>query len=348
MYKFFIRPLLFFIDPEKIHYFVVLLLKILYIIPGSRGLSKLIFRVENKKLETDIFGLKFCNPIGLAAGFDKDSNFINEIALLGFSFVEIGTVTPKPQYGNEKPRLFRLPKDQALINRMGFNNLGVDQAVINLKKRNHDIIIGGNIGKNTTTDNENADEDYEYCFKKLYNYVDYFVLNISCPNICDLVELQDKDSLKRILAKIYTFKKLQISKKPILIKISPDLTFQQINDIIEVSGMFGIDGFVISNTTISRDNLKSNKKRIERIGKGGLSGKPLFTKSTEIIRYVAEKTDHKMPIIGTGGIMNEKDAIEKIEAGATLIQLYTGFIYEGPFIVKRINKSLLKYNINRI
>lgn len=347
MYKYIIRPLLFLFDPEKIHHFIVFLLKYIFIIPGSKKIGKIIFRYENKALENNILGIKFTNPIGLAAGFDKDSKIINEIALFGFSFIEVGTITPKPQKGNAKPRLFRLLKDEALINRMGFNNLGVDQAIAKLKKRKPGIIIGGNIGKNTTTPNDNAADDYEYCFKKLYNHVDYFVINISCPNISDLEELQNKEGLNKILEKVIAYRKIQTINKPILIKISPDLNLRQVDDIIEIAGVFGVDGFVISNTTTLRDGLSANKGVIEKIGNGGLSGKPLSKKSTELIRYVSEKTNYKIPIIGTGGIMNEQDAIEKLEAGASLIQLYTGFIYEGPFIVKRIKKSLIKHKFSK-
>ncbi|HEY9123265.1 MAG TPA: quinone-dependent dihydroorotate dehydrogenase, partial [Bacteroidales bacterium] len=263
------------------------------------------------------------------------------MALFGFGHIEVGTVTPKGQPGNEKPRLFRLCKDNALINRMGFNNHGVDAAVEKLKKLRRDgVVIGGNIGKNTATPNEDAVGDYLDCFIKLYDHVDYFVVNISCPNVTNLHHLQDKDSLSAILGAIVEHRAKQITFKPILLKISPDLNFNQIDDTLEVLKQYNIDGVVISNTTVTRDNLITDKSIVENIGRGGLSGKPIKERSTELIRYVAQKTNHTLPIIGVGGIMSAADAQEKIDAGASLVQIYTGFIYEGPFLVKRINKQL--------
>jgi dihydroorotate dehydrogenase len=347
MYKFLIRPLLFKIDPEKVHHLIVFFLKTFFKIPGLKQLFALIFNYNHPSLQTNFLGLKFKSPIGLAAGFDKDAKIFNEFSSFGFSFIEIGTVTPKPQQGNPKPRIFRIPQDKALINRMGFNNLGVDQAVERLKKRNKSIIIGGNIGKNTATPNENAIDDYDYCFRKLYDCVDYFVINVSCPNVTDLGKLQDRESLGAIMQRLIDIRMNQQIRKPILLKISPDLNMKQVDDAIEISVEKGIDGFVVSNTTITRNNLTIESKRIDEIGKGGMSGLPIASKSTKLIKYIADKTQRKMPIIGVGGIMNEKEAIEKLRAGASLIQIYTGFIYEGPGFVKKIKKALVAANMNR-
>ena len=342
MYKFLIRPILFKIDPEKVHHLIVHSLNLAFKIPGIKLIFELLFKYEHSKLEREFLGLKFKNPIGLAAGFDKDAKIYKEFSSFGFSFIEIGTVTPKPQAGNDKPRIFRVPQDKALINRMGFNNLGVDQAVERLKNRDKSIIIGGNIGKNTATPNEQAIEDYDYCFRKLYDYVDYFVINVSCPNVTDLGKLQDRDSLGAIMQRLIDIRSSQSTRKPILLKISPDLNPKQVDDAVEISIEKGIDGFVVSNTTITRNNLTITQQTIDAIGRGGMSGSPIASKSTELIRYIAEKTENKMPIIGVGGIMSEKDALDKIKAGATLIQIYTGFIYEGPAFVKRIKKALVK------
>jgi dihydroorotate dehydrogenase len=294
-------------------------------------------------------GLKFANPVGLAAGFDKDAKFFDEIASCGFGFVEVGTITPKAQPGNEQPRLFRLPEDKALINRMGFNNEGVDAMVERLKKRkNFNVIIGGNIGKNKITPNENAIADYEYCFEKLFNYVDYFVVNVSSPNTPGLRELQEKEPLKRILNRLMEIRKVKshkltgVSEKPILLKIAPDLTNEQLDDIIEIIRETKIDGVVATNTTISRSGLKTNDSVLNTIGAGGLSGKPLTKRSTEVVRYLHEKSGGSFPIIASGGIHSAEDAIDKLNAGASLVQLYTGFIYEGPGLIKKINKALLK------
>ena len=304
-----------------------------------------IFKIEDATLEKELFGIKFKNPVGLAAGFDKDGKLIDELAALGFGSIEIGTLTPMPQAGNEKPRLFRLPKDQALINRMGFNNEGVNAAVQRLKKRNSSVIIGGNIGKNKITPNEKALDDYATCFEALYNYVDYFVLNISSPNTPGLRELQDKDPLRKLLLHI---KQLSLSKpfyKPILLKIAPDLVKTQLDDIIEILKETKIDGVVATNTTVSREGLNTKKEEVEAMGNGGVSGKPLTQRSTEVIRYLRRQLGPTFPIIGVGGIMTPGDALEKLRAGADLIQLYTGFIYEGPGFAKRINKAILKSKI---
>ncbi len=342
MYKALIRPLLFKLDPEFVHSLVVKLIKFVHYLPFGGLLLKKIFTFNNPSLKRNFLGLKFENPVGLAAGFDKNAQYYKEFANLGFSFIEIGTVTPKGQSGNPKKRSFRLPADKALINRMGFNNKGVDEVVENLKKRtDFSVIIGGNIGKNTLTPNEEAVNDYITCFNKLYDYVDYFVVNVSCPNISNLHKLQDKDSLMEILKAISNHRINKKIRKPVLLKISPDLNFEQIDDVLDIVNENQIDGIVATNTSISREGLITSKDVITNIGKGGLSGAPLKDRATEIIRYISLKTNNQLPIIAVGGIFTKDDAIEKIEAGATLVQLYTGFIYEGPFLIKRICKSLV-------
>ncbi|MGC8823293.1 MAG: quinone-dependent dihydroorotate dehydrogenase [Bacteroidales bacterium] len=340
MYKWLIRPLLFCFDAEAVHHWVVQVLKILYSIPGAPALFRLIFRQQCYSSPINCAGIEFPNRVGIAAGFDKNAVMVDVLAAMGFGHIEIGTVTPRPQPGNPRPRLFRLPQDKALINRMGFNNDGVDAVVERLKRRKSKVIIGGNIGKNTVTPNEKAYKDYLYCFERLYEYVDYFVVNVSCPNIASLHELQDKNQLKHILLQLLENRKKQPVHKPIFLKISPDLNDSQLDDVLEVVMEVGIEGVVVSNTTVKRDGLQSNPQRIKTIGAGGLSGLPLRDRSTELIRVVSHKTQGKLPIIGVGGIMNEQDAIEKIQAGATLVQIYTGFIYEGPFLPMRIKKLL--------
>lgn len=340
MYKRIIRPVLFLLQPETIHHLIVNFLKIGFKIPGIAYFTRKSFSIKNDMLKRTFLGMEFTNPIGFAAGFDKNAEVYNQFSNFGFSFIEIGTVTPKPQAGNPKPRSFRIPKDSGLINRMGFNNKGVDFAVSKLKKK-HNAIIGGNIGKNTATSNEKALDDYVYCFKQLYNHVDYFVVNLSCPNIKDLRKLQDKDSTINILNSLTEIRRIKDIYKPILLKISPDLTNDQLDDVIETFNITGIDGVVATNTTVSREGLITDKKRIDEIANGGLSGKPLTKRSTEIIKYLHQKSEGNIPIIGVGGIMSVQDALDKLEAGASLIQLYTGFIYEGPGFVKRINKALL-------
>lgn len=348
-----LKPLLFLSDPESIHNKVFKWTKIAFKIPFCEAIAKKIYIIKHPSLEREVFGLKFPNPVGLAAGFDKDAKLFNELACLGFGFVEIGTLTPKPQPGNDKPRLFRLPEDEAIINRMGFNNQGVEVAVQRLKYKKQNIIIGGNIGKNKVTPNEDAVNDYEYCFRALYDYVDYFVVNVSSPNTPNLRDLQEKEPLTKLLLRLKEINKELAAKtsvklrekgegRPILLKIAPDLTNSQLDDIIDIVKVSGIDGVIATNTTISRDGLKTPKSTIEKIGAGGLSGKPLTQRSTEVIKYLAEKSGKAFPIIGVGGIHSPQDAIEKLNAGADLIQLYTGFIYEGPFLVKRINKQLIK------
>ena len=341
MYKI-IRSILFLFNPEKVHYFTASAINILLKIPGMKFIWNKLFLVNNPKLSKKVFGLTFKNPVGLAAGFDKNASMYNDLAYCGFGFIEIGTVTPKGQSGNDKPRLFRLKEDGGIINRMGFNNDGVEIAIENLKKNNTSIIIGGNIGKNKITPNENATDDYIYTFNELFDYVDYFVVNVSSPNTPNLRELQEKEPLKKLLIAIQDQNKLKSNPKPILLKIAPDLTNEQLDDIIEIVEEIKLDGVIATNTTISRENLKTNKDTIDEIGAGGLSGKPVKKRSTEVIRYLSTKSNKSFPIIGVGGIHSAEDALEKIEAGADLIQLYTGFIYEGPSLVKKINKAILK------
>ena len=342
MYKLLLRPILFCFDPEKVHYFTFSLVKFISKIPFVTSIIKAIYVVEDKRLEREVFGLKFKNPVGLAAGFDKDAKLFNELSDFGFGFIEIGTLTPKPQDGNPKKRLFRLKSDSAIINRMGFNNGGVENAIVRLKQ-NKGVLIGGNIGKNKVTSNEDATSDYVICFEALYDYVDYFVVNVSSPNTPNLRELQEKEPLTKLLQTLQDLNDqkavtLSLSKgKPILLKIAPDLTDEQLLDIIDIVNETKIAGVIATNTTISRDGLTSdNKTEI-----GGLSGKPLTKRSTEVIRFLSEKSNKSFPIIGVGGIHTADDAIEKLNAGAALVQLYTGFIYEGPQLIKDINKKLL-------
>jgi dihydroorotate dehydrogenase len=341
-----IKPILFKFDPENVHYFVTRNLKRFNRFPGGKALSKAIWDVESPKLEREVFGLKFRNPVGLAAGFDKNAEMMGEMANLGFGFVEIGTVTPLPQPGNDKPRMFRLPLDNALINRMGFNNFGVDVAAERLaafrrdpKNANKNLIIGGNIGKNKVTPNEDAVSDYIKCFDRLFDVVDYFVVNVSSPNTPGLRALQEKGPLMEILNTLQQRNNKNGVSRPILLKIAPDLTDSQLDDIVEIVQETGIAGLIATNTTISRDNLESPSKLKDEMG--GLSGKPVTKRSTEVIAYLHKKSNGSFPIIGVGGIHSAEDAVEKLEAGASLVQLYTGFIYEGPGLIGRINKVLL-------
>ena len=341
MYRFF-RPLLFLVDPEKIHALVFGVLRFASRLPGFQSVLIFFCQSPDPRLEKKLLGLTFKNPVGLAAGFDKDAKLVDTLSCLGFGFVEIGTLTPKPQRGNDKPRLFRLPKDHALINRMGFNNEGVLKALTRLKKRKSSVIVGGNIGKNKSTPNEFANEDYAYCLNSLYEYVDYFVVNVSSPNTPGLRELQEKEPLRQLLK---TVKDLSLKKpvaKPVLLKIAPDLSPGQLGDIVEILKATGIDGVIATNTTISREGLETERSELDLMGAGGLSGKPLAKRSTEIIRYLRAALGTDFPIIGVGGIMSAEDALEKMEAGADLLQLYTGFIYEGPALIQRINKKILK------
>lgn len=337
MYKSIFRPILFKFDPEKIHQFTFSFLRSTFKIPGIKNILKNKYHLQDKRLEREVFGLKFKNPVGLAAGFDKDAKLYKELSGLGFGFIEIGTLTPKPQAGNPKKRLFRLKSNNAIINRMGFNNGGVETAIERLKKNNNEVLIGGNIGKNKTTPNEKAVEDYKICFEALFPYVNYFVVNVSSPNTPNLRELQDKKPLTDLLKTLQELNKKKENPKPILLKIAPDLTEEQLLDIIEIVKITKIDGVIATNTTISREGLTSANKNQT----GGLSGKPLTKKSTEVIRFLAEKSNQSFPIIGVGGIHSAEDALEKIEAGASLVQLYTGFIYEGPKLIKEINQAIL-------
>ncbi len=342
MYKSIVRPILFRIDPERVHHMVVLAVKFLDKIPGIR---RAMVRYTNKSDPSGgvtIAGLHFPNRVGLAAGFDKNAEFFDEFGMFGFSFVEIGTVTPRPQPGNIKPRLFRLKNDNALINRMGFNNKGLDQVIERLKKRNSRIILGGNIGKNTTTANENASADYAVCFAGLYDSVDYFAINVSCPNIAGMEKLQNIDSLREILKAVMLIRSAKNIYKPVFLKISPDLTFSQIDEVIDLYAEVGLDGIIATNTTTDR-NCLSHTKQVDMYGPGGLSGKPLASRSVEIVSYICKQSGGAIPVIGVGGIMNTDDALAMIRAGARLLQVYTGFIYEGPFLVRDINIALKEY-----
>lgn len=339
MYKLLIRPFLFLFAPESIHHFTFRFIKIAFAIPFVKAIVSFFHRTDNSTPEREVFGIKFPNPVGLAAGFDKDAKLFDELAAFGFGFVEIGTLTPKPQPGNDKPRLFRLPEDSGLINRMGFNNEGVDAAVERLKKRKSSIIIGGNIGKNKITPNEKALDDYVYCFNALFDHVDYFVVNVSSPNTPGLRDLQEKEPLTNLLSELQKLNNSRVKPKPILLKIAPDLTNSQLDDIIEIVSETKIAGVIATNTTISRENLKSQISDLKSIGAGGLSGMPVRERSTEVIKYFSEKSGKAFPIIGVGGIHSPEDAIEKLNAGASLVQIYTGFIYEGPGLVKRICKA---------
>jgi dihydroorotate dehydrogenase len=344
MYKF-IRKVLFFFDAEKVHYFAAWMLKITLRIPVINSLFKRYFTLIDKRLHRQLFGIDFPNPVGLAAGFDKNATMFPDLFSCGFGFIEIGTVTPKGQEGNDKPRLFRLKTDEAIINRMGFNNDGVTKAVEALKKKKPHWVIGGNIGKNKLTSNENAYSDYLICFESLYPFVDYFVVNVSSPNTPNLRALQDKEPLKALLKGLITERDKKPVKRPILLKIAPDLSEEQLDDIVSISMELNLDGLVATNTTIDRSELKSSTGEIERCGQGGLSGKPLSKRSTEVIRYLHRNTKGKIPIIGVGGIHSPQDALDKLEAGASLVQLYTGFVYEGPGLIRRINKAILKKNM---
>jgi dihydroorotate dehydrogenase len=342
-----LKPILFKFDPEKVHYFVTRNLRRFNRFPGGAALSRSVWGVNDARLERTVFGLKFKNPVGLAAGFDKNGEVIAEMANLGFGFVELGTVTPLPQPGNPKPRMFRLPADAALINRMGFNNLGVDvlaERIAAYRKTSaaakNPVIIGGNIGKNKNTPNEDAISDYIKCFDRLFDVVDYFVVNVSSPNTPGLRALQEKEPLMHILNTLQQRNAKGGLSRPILLKIAPDLTDDQLNDIVEIVQQTGIAGVIATNTTINREGLASPQTVLNEAG--GLSGKPLTSRSTEVIRYLSKKSNGSFPIIGVGGIHSAKDAQEKLEAGASLVQLYTGFIYEGPGLIGQINKALLK------
>ena len=336
-----LRNILFWFDAEDVHYFSMNILGFFCQLPFIKNILKKKFTPKNPYLSKEVFGITFSNPVGLAAGFDKNAKYLNELETLGFGFVEIGTVTPLPQAGNPKPRLFRLPKDKALINRMGFNNEGAKAAAervksYKLKNSNSGLIIGGNIGKNKITPNEDAWKDYETCFNELHDAVDYFVVNVSSPNTPGLRDLQQKDTLKKILTNLQQINHTKEIQKPLLLKISPDLNQNDLDDIIDLAMEIKLDGLVAANTTINRNNLSTSEDEIKKIGAGGLSGKPLSVESTRITSYIHRRTNGSIPIISSGGIFSESDANEKLENGASLIQVWTGFIYEGPGIVKRI------------
>ncbi|HSJ67795.1 MAG TPA: quinone-dependent dihydroorotate dehydrogenase [Anditalea sp.] len=343
MYKSVIKPILFRKNPEDAHHFTFSMIKKVFNLPLANKVVDKLYAYEDKSLEREVFGLKFKNPLGLAAGFDKDAKIIDEMGMLGFGFIEIGTLTPKPQEGNPIPRLFRLPKDNALINRMGFNNGGVDGAVARLRARKTDVLIGGNIGKNKITPNDDAESDYLYCLEILHPYVDYFVVNVSSPNTPNLRELQEKEPLKKLLVAVKNANDAKAKPKPILLKIAPDLTNGQLDDIVDIIQETKIDGVIATNTTIDRSNLSTSSEEITNIGAGGVSGAVLKNRSTEVIKYLSQKSGKSFPIIGVGGIFTAADAIEKLEAGASLVQIYTGMIYEGPGIVKEIKKGLVRY-----
>jgi dihydroorotate dehydrogenase len=348
MYKW-LRSLLFLFPPESVHYFSMFILKVISATRPGRFLLRKSFSIENPSLHKPFAGITFKNPVGLAAGFDKNASWLQSLETLGFGFVEIGTVTPLAQGGNPRPRLFRLKKDEALVNRMGFNNEGVDKVVIHLKKwrkktadsGNLSLIIGGNIGKNKLTPNENAWQDYTICFEKLFPFVDYFVVNVSSPNTPGLRELQEKESLRKILTSLQAINRTKPDPKPLFLKIAPDLTILQLDDVLDLAMEIRLDGLVACNTSISREGLLTGADELNLIGAGGLSGKPVRKKSTEIIQYIAEKTNHRIPIIGSGGVHTAMDAEEKMQAGAGLVQVWTGFIYEGPSLVKSILKAMI-------
>ncbi len=340
MYQQLIRPFLFLFDAEKVHHFIFAWIKIGLALPWARGIARRLFDFQDERLVQDLMGLRFPNPVGLAAGFDKDATLIDELACFGFGFIEIGTLTPKPQPGNPRPRLFRLPADRALINRLGFNNGGVATAAARLSKRQSKVIVGGNIGKNKDTPNENAIADYTSAFETLFDHVDYFVVNVSSPNTPGLRELQDKGPLLALLQALQVCNRERNKPKPLLLKIAPDLTDSQLDDIVEISQLVGLSGLIATNTTINRSGLATDQTVLANIGAGGLSGQPLRARSTEVIRYLRQRLAKDFVIIGVGGIYTAADALEKLAAGASLVQLYTGFVYEGPEAIKRINQGI--------
>lgn len=342
MYKNLIAPILFRFDAERVHYFVCEVLHIAFKIPFIPQLLRSLYTYEHPSLEQNVAGLTFRNPVGLAAGFDKNAEMVDQLEALGFGFIEIGTVTPRAQPGNDKPRLFRLKKDKALINRMGFNNKGVEVAAAKLRQRKSKILVGGNIGKNKVTPNEEALKDYLICFRELFDVVDYFVVNVSSPNTPGLRALQEKGPLTELLSELQKKNKEKFTPKPIFLKIAPDLTNDQLDDIIDIVKETGIAGVIATNTTISREGLKTQTAVIEEIGAGGLSGEPLVHRSTDVIRYLCDRSGNAFPVIGVGGISLPEHALEKRNAGASLVQIYTGFIYEGPGLAKRICKAMIK------
>ena len=338
MYKGLIRPLLFLMNAEQAHHFTFKTLKVLFQIPGVKAITSLFFG-SLKGREKQVMGLHFKNPVGLAAGFDKDAKLYNELSAFGFGFIEVGTLTPKPQDGNPKPRLFRIVEDEAVINRMGFNNGGLDAAALRLAKKKTDIIIGGNIGKNKVTPNDIATSDYIKGVEALHDVVDYFVVNVSSPNTPNLRALQEKEPLKALLKEVKA-KNEELGTKPLMLKIAPDLTDGQLDDIVGIVNELKLSGVVATNTTISRAGLKASQEKVVAMGAGGLSGKILRERSTEVVRYLRNKLSEDIAIVAVGGIFTGKDAKEKLDAGADLVQVWTGFLYEGPAMVRRMLRSL--------
>jgi dihydroorotate dehydrogenase len=342
MYKLLIRPLLFRMDPERVHHLVAGMLRGAFALPGLAAPIRRLFTLRDPRLERELFGLRFPNPVGMAAGFDKEARLYNPLSHFGFGHVEVGTVTPEPQPGNPRPRLFRLPADQALINRMGFNNHGLKAFIENMRRHKPRVIIGGNIGKNTLTPMEQAAADYCRCFRELFPYVDYFTVNVSCPNIAGLSQLQDKDELVSLLRAIQEINRAQAAPRPVLLKISPDLTREQLDEVLEVVRLTGLSGIIATNTSRLREGLKSPPTEVAQCGQGGLSGAPLRDKATATIAYLHRQSGGGVPLIASGGVITPEDALEKLRAGASLVQVYTGFIYEGPSQVKRILKAILR------
>jgi len=329
---------------EKAHHLTMQLFDTALAVPGVGTGMRVAYTLKDQRLRKKVFGLDFPNPVGLAAGFDKDGKYYQAMANLGFGFIELGTVTPRPQAGNPQPRLFRIPQDRALINRMGFNNDGVGALVDRLVKggRPQDVILGGNIGKNKDTPNEKAVDDYTYCFERLFDHVDYFVVNVSSPNTPGLRALQDKEPLTRLLAHLQSLNQQQSTPKPLLLKIAPDLNEGQLDDIIQIAKDTALSGIIATNTTIARAPLSITQNEIDSIGNGGLSGMPVRQRSTEVIRYLHERSEEKLIIVGVGGIDSPQAALEKLEAGASLIQVYSGLVYAGPTLIKKINQAILK------
>lgn len=338
IYQNIVKPLLFLFSPEKAHEIVATSIRMMMKVPFIKSFFRSIYSMENVKLERELFGIKFPNPVGLAAGFDKNALMIDEFAELGFGFIEVGTVTPKAQDGNPQPRLFRLQQDEAIINRMGFNNQGLEAMKSRLKARKSKVIVGGNLGKNKITPNELADDDYIQGFESLFDWVDYFVVNVSSPNTPNLRALQEKEPLKKLLSSLQDLNNAKVKSKPILLKIAPDLSDEQLDDVIEIVTETALAGIIATNTTLSREGLTSDLK----CEMGGLSGRPLTKRSTEVIAYLFKKSNGQIPIIGVGGIHSAQDAIDKLNAGASLVQIYTGFIYEGPGLIKEINQGILE------
>lgn len=342
MYKFFLKPILFCFNPETAHNILFSFLSFLRHVPFARAIIRSIYKRQSPKLQKDLFGLTFPNPVGLAGGLDKNGEYYNDMANFGFGFVEIGSLTPRPQDGNPKPRCFRVPSDKAIINRFGINNKGVKNAVEHLKKVRPEVIVAANISKNTSSINEDAAKDYEQAFGLMYDFVDMFVVNVSCPNVVGLTSLQDISFLSDIIDKLLDLRMFYDTYRPVLLKVSPDLAKEQLDDIIDYCLRSGIDGIVAGNTTRSRDGLSIDQAKIDKIGNGGLSGAPLHKKNVELVKYIHTKSEGRLPIIGVGGIMSGADAQEMIDAGASLVEIYSGFIYEGPALVKKIIKHLEK------